>query len=66
MNKKMYTKKQIVEKLNEKYGNNNVCIVSTEGYDLTTYPTWEIIKKSDVCGQMLLFVNYITVKTESE
>lgn len=45
MNKKMYTKKQIVEKLNEKYGNNNVCIVSTEGYDLTTYPTWGNNKK---------------------
>lgn len=36
MNKKLYTKDQIIKKLSKKYGSGNVCIVSTEGYDLTT------------------------------
>lgn len=38
MDKKLYTKEHILEKLNEIYGSNNVCIISTEAYDLTTYP----------------------------
>lgn len=45
MGKKLYTKEQIVEELIEEYGKHNVCIVSTEDYDLTTYPAWGNSKK---------------------
>lgn len=38
MQKKLYTKEQIIEKLIEKYGDDNICIVSTAGCDLTTCP----------------------------
>lgn len=43
MNKELWKKDDIIEGLNKKYGSENVCIVSTEGYDLTTntYPIGE-------------------------
>lgn len=38
MNGKLYTKDEIVEKLINEYEEENVCLVSTKGYDLTTNP----------------------------
>lgn len=36
MNKELYTKEQIIKELRKKYGSDNVCMVCTENYDLTT------------------------------
>lgn len=45
MSKNLYLKKQIEECLIKKYGKDNVFIVSTEGYDLTTNPKGRNSKK---------------------
>lgn len=56
MNKKLYTKEQIIEKLKQKYGDNNIYIVSTEGYDLTTCPNGRNSKRdrSDWADEIVL------------
>lgn len=43
--KKLFLKEEIVNQLKEKYNPDNVCIVSTEGYDLTTNPSGRNSKK---------------------
>lgn len=60
--KKLFLKEEIVNQLKEKYNPDNVCIVSTEGYDLTTNPSGRNSKKDR--SEWVLFVNYIMALKE--
>ena len=44
-NREKYLREDIINQLKEEFGETNVCVVSTEGYDLTTNPKGRNSKK---------------------